>query len=73
MVLKKGDFFSALHSIAQPVGAYCAFEEIPRHWGVMTLKGKVIVDAKYEKVEIRDNRIAMVTNITGKTQIINLK
>ncbi len=61
------------HSIAQPVGAYCAFEEIPRHWGVMTLKGKVIVDAKYEKVEIYDNGIAMVTNITGKTQTINLK
>lgn len=61
------------HSIAQPVGAYCAFEEIPRHWGIMTLKGKVIVDAKYEKVEIHDNGIAMVTNITGKTQTINLK
>ena len=61
------------HSIAQPVGAYCAFEEIPRHWGVMTLKGKVIVDARYEKVEIHDNGIAMVTNITGKTQTINLK
>ena len=60
------------HCIAQPVGAYCAFEEIPRHWGVMTLKGKVIVDAKYEKVEIRDNGIAMVTGITGKTQTINL-
>ena len=59
-------------SIAQPVGAYCAFEEIPRHWGVMTLKGKVIVDAKYEKVEIRDNGIAIVTGITGKTQTINL-
>lgn len=61
------------HSIAQPVGAYCAFEEIPRHWGIMTLKGKVIVDARYEKVEIHDNGIAMVTNITGKTQTINLK
>ena len=61
------------HSIAQPVGAYCAFEEIPRHWGVMTLKGKVIVDARYEKVEIHDNGIAMVTNITGKTQAIKLK
>ena len=61
------------HSIAQPVGAYCAFEEIPRHWGVMTLKGKVIVDAKYEKVEIRDNGIAVVTGITGKTQTIKLK
>ena len=59
-------------SIAQPVGAYCAFEEIPRHWGIMTLKGKVIVDAKYEKVEIRDNGIAVVTSITGKTQTINL-
>ena len=59
-------------SIAQPVGAYCAFEEIPRHWGVMTLKGKVIVDAKYEKVEIRDNGTAVVTGITGKTQTINL-
>ena len=61
------------HSIAQPVGAYCAFEQIPRHWGVMTVKGKVIVDAKYEKVEIRDGGIAVVTDITGKTQTIHLK
>ena len=61
------------HSIAQPVGAYCAFEKIPRHWGVMTVKGKVIVDAKYEKVEIRDGGIAVVTDITGKTQTIHLK
>ena len=61
------------HSIAQPAGAYCAFEQIPKHWGIMTLKGKVIVDARYEKVEIHDNGIAMVTNITGKTQTINLK
>ena len=60
------------HSIAQPVGAYCAFEQIPRHWGIMTLKGKVIVDAKYEKVEIRDNGIAVVTGITGKAQTIKL-
>ena len=60
------------HSIAQPVGAYCAFEQIPRHWGVMTVKGKVIVDAKYEKVEIRDNGIAVVTDITGKAQTIHL-
>ena len=59
-------------SIAQPVGAYCAFEQIPQHWGIMTLKGKVIVDAKYEKVEIRDNGIAVVTGITGKTQTIKL-
>ncbi|MEQ3196054.1 DEAD/DEAH box helicase [Segatella copri] len=60
-------------SIAQPVGAYCAFEEIPSYWGIMTLKGKVIVDAKYEKVEIHDGGIAVVTDITGKTQTIYLK
>ena len=60
------------HSIAQPAGAYCALEQTPQHWGVMTLKGKVIVDAKYEKVEIRDNGIAVVTGITGKTQTIKL-
>ena len=61
------------HHIALPVGAYCAFEQIPRHWGVMTLKGKVIVDAKYEKVEIHDNGIAVLTGILGKTQTIHLK
>ena len=60
------------HSIAQPIGAYCAFEQIPKHWSIMTLKGKVIVDAKYEKVEIRDNGIAVVTGIMGKTQTIKL-
>ena len=61
------------HHIALPVGAYCAFEQIPSHWGVMTLNGKVIVDAKYEKVEIRDNGIAVLTGILGKTQTIHLK
>ena len=61
------------HSISQPVGAYCAFEQIPRHWGIMNLKGKVIVDAKYEKVEVLANGKAVVTTITGKTQTVNLR
>ena len=61
------------HSISQPVGAYCAFEQMPRHWGIMNLKGKVIVDAKYEKVEILANGKAVVTTITGKTQTFNLR
>ena len=61
------------HSISQPVGAYCAFEQMPRHWGIMNLKGKVIVDAKYEKVEVLANGKAVVTSITGKTQTVNLR
>ena len=61
------------HNISQPVGAYCAFEQMPRHWGIMNLKGKVIVDAKYEKVEVLANGKAVVTTITGKTQTVNLR
>ena len=61
------------HSISQPVGAYCAFEQMPRHWGIMNLKGKVIVDAKYEKAEVLANGKAVVTTITGKTQTVNLR
>ena len=61
------------HSISQPVGAYCAFEQMPRHWGIMNLKGKVIVDAKYEKVEVLANGKAVITTITGKTQTVNLR
>ena len=61
------------HRISQPVGAYCAFEQMPRHWGIMNLKGKVIVDAKYEKVEVLANGKAVVTTITGKTQTVNLR
>ena len=61
------------HRISQPVGAYCAFEQMPRHWGIMNLKGKVIVDAKYEKVEILANGKAVVTTITGKPQTVNLR
>ena len=61
------------HSISQPVGAYCAFEQMPRHWGIMNLKGKVIVDAKYEKVEVLANGKSVVTTITGKTQTVNLR
>ncbi len=59
--------------IDKPVGAYCTFEKIPKHWGVMTLKGKVLVDPKYEKVEIKANHTALVTTVTGKTQEIRLR
>ena len=61
------------NNISQPVGAYCAFEQMPRHWGIMNLKGKVIVDAKYEKAEVLANGKAVVTTITGKTQTVNLR
>ncbi len=38
----------------------------------MTLKGKVIDDAKYETVEIRDNGIAVLTGIMALTETFKL-
>ena len=48
------------HSISSEISQTDNFTE--QH----ALKGKVIVDAKYEKVEIRDGGIALVTDITGR-------
>ena len=59
--------------ISQPVGAYCAFEQIPRHWGVMTLKGKVLVEPKYEKVEIGTDGVAILSTVVGKRETLRLR
>ena len=59
--------------ISQPVGAYCAFEQIPRHWGVMTLKGKVLVEPKYEKVEIGADGVAILSTVVGKRETRRLR
>ena len=60
-------------SIAKPIGIYCAFEQIPNHWGVMTIRGKVVVEPKYDKVKVTAEGMAILSDVTGKTQTINLK
>ncbi len=58
--------------ILPPVGGYCAFEENACQWGVMALDGKVVVEARYQKVEIEHNGTVHLTIIPGKVKEIKL-
>ena len=41
--------------IQKPIGYYCAMEENPNRWGIIMLDGKVVVEARYMNVEIKDD------------------
>ena len=60
-------------SIQAPVGIYCAVEAYPHQWGVIMLDGKVVIEARYMNVEIKDNGTAHLTLIPGKTRTVRLK
>ena len=59
-------------NICVPVGGYCAFEGNACQWGVMALDGKVVVEARYQKVEIEKDGTVHLTIIPGKVKTINL-
>ena len=54
-------------SIHTPVGRYCAVEVYPGIWGVIAVDGKMEIEPKYEKVEIRTDGTAELTAFNGKT------
>ena len=58
--------------ILPPVGYYCAYEENACQWGVMALDGKVLVEARYQQVEIECNGTVHLTVIPGKVKTIKL-
>lgn len=45
----------------------------PCQWGVVTLDGQVVVEAKYLNVEIGTDGTARLTLLPGKTQTVKLK
>ena len=59
-------------NICPPVGGYCAFEENACQWGLMALDGKVVVEARYQKVEIEGDGTVRLTIIPGKVKTIKL-
>ena len=52
---------------------YYTFENLPLHWGVMDKKGKVLIEPKHDKVEITPDGKAIMTTVTGRQTIIDLK
>ena len=59
-------------NMQKPVGNFCAVETSPRQWGVIMLDGKVVIEARYLKVEINDNGTACLTVFPGKTKTVKL-
>ena len=59
-------------SIHTPVGRYCAVEAYPGIWGVIAVDGKMEIEPKYEKVEIRSDGTVELTVFNGKTVVKKL-
>ena len=59
-------------NIQAPVGNYCAVEAYPHQWGVIMLDGKVVIEARYMNVEIKDNGTARLTMFPGKVRTVKL-
>ena len=53
-------------SAKTPVGKYCAVEKNYQQWGIIAVDGKVVVEPKYEDVEILEDGTAVLTVYRGK-------
>ena len=60
-------------TIQAPVGKYCAVEKYPGIWGVITVDGKLEIEAKYEGVEIRPDGTVELTVGKGKIKKLKIK
>ena len=59
-------------NIRPPVNGYCAFEKNACQWGLMALDGKIVVEARYQKVEIEEDGTVRLTVIPGKVKTVKL-
>ena len=59
-------------TIHAPVGKYCAVEKYRGIWGVIAVDGKVEIEPRYEKVEIRPDGTVELTGVNGKKVVKRL-
>ena len=60
-------------AVKAPVGRYCAVEKNYLQWGVIALDGRIVVEPKYEDVEIFEDGTAEVTVYKGKKIRLRIK
>ena len=60
-------------AVKVPVGKYCAVEKNYQQWGVIALDGRMVVEPKYEDVEIFEDGTAELTGVNGKKVVKRLK
>lgn len=54
-------------SIKPPVGKYCAVEITPMNWGVIAVDGKMMVEPRYEEINISEDGMAELIIYKGKS------
>ena len=52
---------------------FFVFEQLVHHWGLMDSQGKVVIQPKYDKVKVTPESMVILSDVTGKTQTINLR
>ena len=60
-------------AVKVPVGKYCAVEKNYQQWGVIALDGRMVVEPKYEDVEIFEDGTAELTVFKGKKIRMRMK
>lgn len=60
-------------NIRPPVGKYCAVEKNYSQWGIISIDGAVLIEPKYTEVSIKENGMALLTQVTGKKVSVKLK
>lgn len=53
-------------NVKPPVGRYCAVEKNYSQWGIISVDGTVLVEPKYQEIDIGNNGMAVLTYVTGK-------
>lgn len=61
------------HAVKTPVGKYCVVEKNYQQWGIMAVDGKMVVEPKYEDVELFEDGTAVLTVYRGKTIQMKIK
>lgn len=60
-------------NVKPPVGRYCIVEKNYRQWGIITVDGTILVEPKYQEININYNGIAVLTYVTGKKVSVKLQ
>lgn len=58
--------------ILHPVGGYCAYQDGSCQWGVLTVDGRIVIEAKYMEVEINGDGTARLMLVPGKMETVRL-